>query len=136
MLRMIIRGQMLKIMSMKWSRTKREPATVARATFELEGEDIQPIEEVFGTGALKRPELTLSKGYENKQYIGLTINEKVIISALLHQAQLPDDLTKQLSTCATLEALKEATQANKSEENQEHIERLEVKLKEIDKAVA
>lgn len=43
---------------------ERKPATVIRATFELEDEELDEVKDKFGASALSKNTITLTKGYE------------------------------------------------------------------------
>lgn len=108
-------------------------AVVAKATFSLESEDLKKIEEDFASGILKKPELTLSKGYKNQLYIYIDIDEKVAIESLIRQAQLPTEVAAEFSECATLDELIESVGRRDNGEIKEQINRLRSTLTEVKK---
>ena len=110
---------------------KREHAIVSKAVFLLEKSDIGPIEDDFGKGIIKEPELSLSKGYSNRLFVGLQIDEKTAIKALLKQAQLPSKLATDLGKSNGYRELAELVQNYGNPENQDHINRLKEILNKI-----
>lgn len=83
-----------------------EPATVVRATYALEAEEIEEIEEAFGAGVLKTGEFTLSKSYANTRTVGMPVDEVVAGNALLAEAGLDEELHgKTWTTLSQLEQL-------------------------------
>jgi predicted ATP-dependent endonuclease of OLD family len=107
------------------------PTIVAKATFSLAEEEIQPIEGELGKHILNTPELTLSKGYNNQLYISLNTNERIAVDAVLSEAQLPTDLARYLSSACTLSALNESYQQRTDPGEQEHLNRLKAILDRI-----
>jgi len=69
----------------------REPATVVRATYALEAEEIGKIEEAFGAGVLRTGEFTLSKSYANNRTVGLPVDEVIAGNSLLAEAGLSEE---------------------------------------------
>jgi predicted ATPase len=82
----------------------RKPAIVVEAVFQLEAEDIQPIKEAFGDKALNNTELSLSKGYENKLYVGVPGNEQEALKMIISK-NLTSDTIGSIPACATAEEL-------------------------------
>jgi hypothetical protein len=95
---------------------RREPAIVTQATFALEPEDMAEINRDF-PGVAAQPELILSKGYANELYAELTINEEVVVEALLKKATLPAQLTKSLVRCSSLTELADALKPHEKEQS-------------------
>ena len=76
---------------------QREPATVVRATFELESADIAAVEEMFGIECIEdeTPTLTLEKGYSNELTVAdLNVNEEGAILHLVEEAGLTPDISE------------------------------------------
>jgi hypothetical protein len=71
---------------------EREPATVIRAEFELEPDDLADIEADYGAGVVT-PKLVLSKGYGNVLEYELETDETVAVNHLIAQAQLEGEAT-------------------------------------------
>jgi predicted ATP-dependent endonuclease of OLD family len=110
---------------------RRQPATVVEATFTLAQEELASIESEFGAGILERPSLTLSKGYENKLYIQLPVDEKVAVKAALDGAQLPADLAQDLSASPDIGTLRTRVDSETDPKNTEHIARLKSHLSNL-----
>ncbi len=68
-----------------------EPTIVIKATYAIESNEIQKVEDTFGKGVLKNRTLTLSKGYENRLMIDVTVNESVAVKTLIEESNLPDE---------------------------------------------
>lgn len=112
----------------------REPATVVKATFTLTSEELASTESEFGTGVLKKPELTLSKGYDNELYIDLPTDEKIAVKAIIEAAQLPTDLAQELSASPDLETLHTLADTKTDPEIGDHINRLKSHLNRLQEA--
>lgn len=77
----------------------RKPATVAKATYELEPEDIGAIKEVFGPSCLAAdaPSVTLRKGYSNQLEVSsFDINCRAALNHLIEDADLPQQIAGEL----------------------------------------
>ena len=84
----------------------REPADVVHATYELEPGDIAAVEEKFGPNCLddENPTIKLSKGYSNEcLYSGLSTDQQGTLKFLIVSADLPAQLTSELSALSTVE---------------------------------
>lgn len=79
-----------------------EDATVVRATYALEPSDIEVVEEIFGSKAIKEPVLTLRKGYSNKVSIGISVDEAAVLSYLISKHDLSSDLKVKLQEVKTV----------------------------------
>ena len=78
---------------------RRSPATVVRATYALEPDDIEAVQAVYGSECLQdaQPTVTLNKGYSNELHVtGLNIDEQAAISYLIDAADLPQQLDGQV----------------------------------------
>ncbi len=79
---------------------RRKPATVIKATYTLESDDIKAVEEVFGTECLVNgePLVTLEKGYSNDTaFTALKVNDEATLRYLVEAAGLPQPLGEQMS---------------------------------------
>jgi hypothetical protein len=88
-------------------RGRREPAIVTRATFVLGDEDRGNLDGDL-PGILKKPEMVLRKGYENRLIAELAIDEGEVVRGLLARSGLGNQQVKALSKCDTIEALARA----------------------------
>lgn len=113
---------------------RREPATVIRATFVLTSEELTEIESELGSGILRKPQLTVSKGYDNQRYIYLDTDENVAVKAIVVSAQLPADLAEELSDSPNLESLRSLADTKTDPETSDHISRLKLQLQKIQEA--
>ena len=113
---------------------RRPPATVIVATFTLDPEEITSIKSEFGHGILEKPVLTLSKGYENKLDVQLSVDEKVAVNAIVDSAQLPTDLSQELSGSPNIETLRTLVNSKADPQSTEKINRLKSQLHKINQA--
>lgn len=111
----------------------RKHALVVVTKFLLEKDEIKKIENEYGSGVLKNPELRLSKGYENLLLVGLDINEAVLVKSLIDKAELPLDLATQLKKIKTVQELVDrADEKNEGEKEKfDHLKRLQGLLADI-----
>lgn len=89
----------------------REPATVIRATYALESNDVAAVEAVYGRKCLKdeEPTVTLQKGYSNELSVsGLNVDEQAAIAYLIEAAGLPQHLTDEVEKLKSAKAIEEA----------------------------
>jgi len=98
------------------------PAIVVEAKYVLDPGEIKGVEAVFGEGVLPHPEIVLSKGYENKLYIRLKLNETVAVKALVQSHKLPVEVAQGASACDTLQTLKDFLEADAQDRQQKHAE--------------
>ena len=87
---------------------RRDPARAVKATYELEPEDIDAVEEVFGPQCLigECPTVTLTKGYANKRsFSDLRVDSKETLKHLVNAADLPLTLTEQLCILNTADEM-------------------------------
>lgn len=103
---------------------KRKPATVVTATFRLDETEIAEIENEFGCGVLLKPELTYSKGYDNKLQYRLELNEEIGIHSIVEKAEIPARLSTNFLKATSLAELKELAAAKNTAENTTHLQRL------------
>jgi len=72
-------------------------AIVVRASFYLEKDDVEIIEEKFGTKTLTKMQVTLSRGYENKTYFEMQVDALSAIQHVISNAQLLPETQEALS---------------------------------------
>ncbi len=91
---------------------KLQPATVVKAVFALDVQtDLREVSEKFGDsvipadGETSTPTLTLSRGYANKLYYDITIDESAAVKALVVNAQLPQQIGDEAARKTTLKEL-------------------------------
>ena len=80
-------------------------ATVVRAVYSLEKEELKEVEEAFGKGVLKKRQLVLSNGYANELDTELDVDEGVAAKFLVAQAELPTEVTEEASEFRSLQEL-------------------------------
>ena len=110
---------------------RRDHATVVKAIYGLEPEDIDAVEEVFGPQCLKSkcPTVTLTKGYANKRGLSdLRVDSKATLKHLVNAADLPQTLTEQLCVLNTAE---EMVQILLEQDQPEAIQGLLEKLEQV-----
>jgi hypothetical protein len=110
------------------------PARVIEATFTLSTEDMENIESEFEAGILEKPELTLSKGYDNELHVQLPVIESVSVRAVVDSAQLPADLAQELYGSPNLEVLRSLVESKSEPETAEHVNRLKAHLRKFQEA--
>ena len=89
----------------------REPATVVRATYALESNDVAAVEAVYGRNCLKdeEPTVTLNKGYSNELSVsGPNVDEQAAIVYLIEAAGLPQQLNDEVEKLTSAKAIEEA----------------------------
>lgn len=86
-------------------RKKRAPATVVRATFELDNNEVNAIEDIVGRGNLRSRSLVLTKGYENIVRASLDIDVTAALRHLVAVRQLEPSLSQSLSQCTAVSEL-------------------------------
>ena len=110
---------------------RRDPAWVVKATYELEPEDIDAVEEVFGPQCLtgECPTVALTKNYANERtFSALQVDSKETLKHLINAADLPLTLTEQLCTLNTAD---EMVQTLHEEDETEAIQRLLKMLEQV-----
>jgi energy-coupling factor transporter ATP-binding protein EcfA2 len=109
---------------------RRKPATVVQARFALEQDDLNPIKKTFGAKAITKPELVLTRGYENETRFILQVSNDEALKFLFKNAQLAPDVSAALSTSASVDAALETLTAT---EQTEEVTRLSTILTKIQK---
>ena len=107
---------------------ERDHAVIIKAIYTLDQDDLNDLQDDFGPRVLKKPELSLSKDYSNSVFIGLEVDEKEAIKSFIAQAQLTSALSKELSKSTNFEEFLLLIDEKRSDENEEHINRLETIL--------
>ena len=110
---------------------RRKPAQVVKATYVLEPDDIEAVEEVFGPECLKGecPAVTLSKGYENERsFNDLQVDKDETLGHLVEAADLPHTLTEQLRALGSVD---EIVQTLNEQEQTEAVQELVSMLNDI-----
>lgn len=100
---------------------RRQPATVVKATYTFESDDVKAVEDVFGTGCLidGEPSITLEKGYSNDIAFTLKVSDETTLRHLVEVAGLPQPLAEQItgiSVEAMIKILEEAEQTTPVQE--------------------
>ena len=115
---------------------RRESAQVVQATYALASDDINAVEEIFGSECLKdeNPAVTLHKGYSNKvDFDGLNVDDKAALTHLVKAAGLPQPLTVKLLDQETAEAMVDALA---DAEQTEAVQKLQPMLRKISESDA
>ena len=110
---------------------RRESAQVVQATYALASDDINAVEEIFGSECLKdeNPAITLHKGYSNMvEFDGLNVDDKAALTHLVKAAGLPQPLTVKLLDQETAEAMVDALA---DAEQTEAVQKLQPMLQKI-----
>ena len=100
------------------SKDKREgradKAVPIDATFELDPEDLQAVQDAVGEGVLQGTDLSLERGYDNVLRWGFTVDEAKAVINLLDEARVSKSTIKRLGKIATLKDLVPAITGAKS----------------------
>ena len=91
-----------------------EPSIVIQATFTLDSEELEPISQVFGEGALSTNELTLEKGYSNELCYQLDTDCQ---KALRHLGENAGQLTAGKMLTSGISSLEDVIEALKNDES-------------------
>ena len=83
----------------------RKPATVVRATFALEPDELVQIHSRFGNDVLVHPQIILTKGYANTLRYVIEVNEASALSAMVQKAELQPAVADEATKQPTVEAL-------------------------------
>jgi predicted ATP-dependent endonuclease of OLD family len=94
-----------------------KPAIVVRAAFDLEPSDLQELAKDLGSNCLTQRTLTLSKGYENKLWFSLHIDEKAIVKTLVAAANLPTELQDAANLKSSVQELLQFLQSEADAKN-------------------
>ena len=94
------------------SKDKREgradKAVPIEATFELDREDLQAVQDAVGDGVLQGTDLTLERGYDNVLGWGFTVDELKAVANLLDKAGVLESTRQRLGKVETLKDLAQA----------------------------
>jgi predicted ATP-dependent endonuclease of OLD family len=97
-----------------------EPAIVVRAVYTLDPTEVRAVEQVYGKGVLPKPTLTLSKGYENRLYVGIETDEAAAVKGLVQTYKLPGEVAAQAVGSADLQSLKDLLDRDSVERVRKH----------------
>jgi hypothetical protein len=89
------------------AKTRREHYEAITAVFALEDREVAAVNADFGDGVLTSRDVELSRGYEAKNglYVTVRVSEAVAIKTLVKKAGLPDDVAAEASKQTSLKAL-------------------------------
>lgn len=88
-----------------------EPETPITATFILSDSEVKVLEEEFGKGFLKETNITITKNYKNEKIWNIPYSEKVYVSKVLSEYDIPEDYAKELRKSHTIKELLEKSKA-------------------------
>lgn len=95
-------------------------AIVVKATYELSDDEVKKLEAQYGAGVVKGRTLTLSKGYENRLFVGLHLNEEAAVKGVLKLFKVPNEVSTGAGECKSLTALAEFLEEDGEQRNQNH----------------
>ena len=102
---------------------RREPAQVVKATYELEADDIEAVEDAFGPNCLvdESPTVSLKKGYDNRRnFSGLKVDLDAALERLVENAGISPSLKEEVleldSVEKVIEKLSEVEQTSDLQE--------------------
>lgn len=111
---------------------KREPAVPIEACYELDAEELVAITNLFGVACVTKPEITISKNYDNKRTYWLSANTSEGLKHLVNKADLSDQIRAALTDAPnTAEGLSAILQA---QEQTAEVTRLLAVLDEVSKS--
>lgn len=99
-----------------------DPAIVVQAEYVLEPDDIEAVEAAYGEGVLVSGTIRLSKGYDDKLYVGVEADEKAAVKGLVTIYKLPAEVADAAKDCDDLQSLKDFLDADGKERQQKHAE--------------
>ena len=102
----------------------KKPAIVVKANYSLEDTDLTKFENQFGGKVLKKQELILSKGYENKVFVELDVDEKNYVKALVGKHNLSSVNKVAVDKCEKLEEVIEALRTDQEDDANDIIEKV------------
>lgn len=83
----------------KLSHGETEPATVCRADFELQDDEVGAIVQDFGPDVLNNNVLTVSKGYDNVRSFYLDVNTDAAYKYFVRNLELPAEISEGMYEC-------------------------------------
>ena len=96
------------------------PATVVRAEYALEPDEIEAVEAVFGKGVLPKSTISVSKGYENRLCVEIEADEGAAVKGLVQSHNLSGEVATGALACEDLKALKAFLDKDGQERQQKH----------------
>jgi len=81
------------------------PATVLRAEFRLNDDDLDEIEREFGTGVMRSSYVMVSKDYSNARHWDFEVNEESMVRHLCDHSDLPAEIHERTDKATTIEEL-------------------------------
>jgi energy-coupling factor transporter ATP-binding protein EcfA2 len=81
------------------SRGERQPATVSRAEFQLDDDELGAISDDFGPDVLNSAVLTVSKGYDNVRSFFLDVNTEAAYKYFVRNLELPAEISEGTYEC-------------------------------------
>ena len=108
---------------------ERLPATVIRAIYALEDDDISVVENTYGNDCFtsKKPTVSLSKGYKNEcEFDGLKLDNKAALQHLVQNYDLASTVSSDLQKAESAQAMCDALQGvEETESTQQLLKQLE-----------
>lgn len=98
------------------SSAERQPATVSRAEFELDGDELAAITRDFGPDVLKDTILTVSKGYDNVRSFFLDVNVEAAYKYFVRNLELPTEISEGMYDCFNFGELADYLESHASSE--------------------
>jgi hypothetical protein len=88
-------------------RRESSPDNIISATWRLEEDDIDALEELFGVGSITSPIFRVFKGYSNQRRWAINFNEEIIIKHILSNSGLSAQELQTLNSAVTIEELQD-----------------------------
>lgn len=105
-------------------RNEREPAVVVTATFSLTESEVQLVEHKYGAGILSKSELVVSRSYDGRLLVQLSVNDARAALYLRQHAQLPTAIDTELEDAASISDLRSRVESLTVPDDEERVERL------------
>lgn len=106
------------------------------ATFLIEDWELKELNSTFGEGVLEKPELIISKNYNNEILYNFKINEKACIKSILKDLSFSKETRAEIAKCQSIDEINTAASsiipsAESEEKDKESLLELKKRLKEI-----
>lgn len=97
-------------------------AIVVSATYELSPGEVKAVADKYGDGVLRSTSLTLSKGYQNRLYVSLSVDEAAAVRGMLKKFKIPAEIAtgaEAITSCSDLAAYLEEVGEERDRQHQD-----------------
>lgn len=109
---------------------EQDHAKVAQAVFKFDRDDVEAVESVFGDKALSGSTVKVWKGYENKLWFTLDIDEQAALSHVIQVRDFTPEAKSALESCDTVESIAAALDSLEQTEAVTDLKGLVAKIQE------